>query len=378
VTFGLMLYTNGKGTLRRLAQLKGVLLFAGATLLLGAIMVLKARLGWAEYSAVAFYPLVWIASSILGLAASRRPVLPLAVAAVGAWIGAVGGLLFYAVKSGLQWPIVQWYAETAARFGGTGAATYRAAGFDVDPNFYGLLGVVVLSFVLGTEGHRRARVTAAVGASLVIAMSGSLTAALATLLVLFAWATDLILNRKEARFRIRDSAGVLGAIVGVAVAVVIVAGMAGASQGIIGRLGQSAARVEGATSAYGVLNSLSSDRLMIWGRGLAIYAQQPMGWFMPAALLLGYSTHNEYISALIEGGPLYLAAYLAFMAWLAFRLPAAGARSAGLLLATCLASSALMLTPLGVGPMMCMGFYFIGWLSGQQMAQRDHADSRDT
>lgn len=327
-------------------------------------------------SAFAYYrallaPACFAAAAILGYAAGRRgEVAPLAIAAVVAWVSAVGAGLELAHRVGFAPPLTSRYAMWNSAVGAWQAGPneiFRSVGFEIDPNTFGLIGVVCLVIALALTSRLRLRIATAVGATLVIAASGSRTALLAALLAAVACAIPLPIRRDDLRRRARELAPIAIAVVATVAVLAVALAVTGGPAGAIPRLGRSAVAIEGAgqTGASAAADEALSGRVQIWAKALSAYSARPMGVFQPPeSLLAGRSVHNEYIERLLYGGPLMLAAFLFLLGWLLVRARPASAPSLGAALAVAWAASAMMLGPTLSPPFMALGFYLIGWARG--------------
>ncbi len=136
-----------------------------------------------------------------------------------------------------------------------------------------------------------------------------------------------------------------------------------------------AAQSEGDTFAK--LNALSGDRLVKWKAGWQLYAEHPLGAFVSAGAVLGYSVHNDFLNALVLWGPSALSTDLGFIAWLALRRPA-GAPTAGMMLAAAFATGAMFLTATWLYVMMSLGFYLVGWTAARSAPKSKAAAAKTT
>lgn len=333
-------------------------------------------------SALAYFrallaPACFVAAAVLGYTASRRGELaPLVVAAATAWASVVAAAFGLAQRAGLASPLTGWYAAWNAAAGAWQPGpsdVFRAVGFEVDPNTFGLIGVVCLVVALALTSHVRLRIATAVGATLVIAASGSRTALVAALLAAVVAAVPVPVGVETAKRRGRELAP-LGIAIAVTAAVLALAIVAtGGPAGTLQRLGTSATAIEsaGQTGASAAADEALSGRVQIWTRALAAYSARPMGVFQPPeSLLSGRSVHNEYIERLLYGGPLMLAAFLLLLAWLAARSAPASAPSLGRVLAVAWGVSAMMLGPTLSAPFMAMAFFLVGWGRGTRAFPR--------
>jgi hypothetical protein len=324
-------------------------------------------------------PVSWVAAALLGYFAGGRRGGALGVALASVWISLAAGALDFANHAGWHTALGTWYAQWSTAAGAwapTVSERFRTVGLDIDPNHYGLIGAVALPFALTLRGSPRARAFLALGATLVVATSGSRTAGLAALAGTLVWLVAS-LTATERRQRFTDSLPALAGV-GAAVALVLALSLAtGAPSALLDRLGQSGQTLESAgtsQSAFSAVNSAINGRLELWQRALGWYERYPLGAFVPSEMLVGRSVHNEFIDRLLWGGPLLLGAFLFVLGWLAVRVrppdaPAFGPAHCGVYVA-----AALMLGPSMQGAFAAMGFYLVGWACSR-LAEKPAANS---
>jgi hypothetical protein len=373
VALALMWLESPAATLGAVRRLHPIIVLTGATVATTLITAVRLPTGGLHYAlSYPIAPACWVAAGVLGLAASRRRVFPLVVAGVSVWASAIAALVDLSARAGLSTPVGVWYEEWSravrASVPGPGES-FRTAGLEVDPNAFGLIGMVALVFALTLEGSSRSRAVIAAGAFVVLAMSGSRTAAVSVVVACVAWLAPSVGNWSGLRGRARQ----LGpALVGVLVAgVVLLAASAGAGTavGVAGRLAASTAALSQPQGAgvSGAVDAATSGRLAIWTSTLQAYAAHPAGAFYPPELLVGRSVHNEYLETLLWGGPILVAAFLYLLWWLFVKVRPAEAPAFGPAMGAAYGCAALALGVSMQSAFLGMAFYLVGWMCGQRV-----------
>ncbi len=373
VSTAVLLAVRDRGYPGRLArELMPVLVSAGIAVFVHAIISTRMGGGLPVFLRVCLGPACWVGAALLGHAASEWRRVPLVAAAVATWVSAAGGLFALARHLGLTGALGRVYVEWTRALGGWTPAPgeqFRATGFAADPNTYGLIGAVALVFAASVEGRPRLRAFVAAGGLLVVALSGSRTAALSVACAAIAWFAAAALDRASFRERVRHLAPVAGALVAVLLVMVLVVGVAGAPSGLVDRLAQTGTRVAEALGAGDVASAAgtaTNERSEIWARGWALYASYPAGVFWQPEDLIGRSVHNEYLERLILGGPLYLGAFLFLLGWLIVRVRPWEAPGFGPAFGVLYAAAAVTLGPSLLPPFLVLGFYLVGWAGGRR------------
>lgn len=374
-----MLRRDLRRALAVVMRLKGLLWFIGTWLVVDVLTALNTAVPFMDFIRLAWFPLMSLSFAILGLVASRDERIPLVTALCSSAVGAIGGALGYAAHAGVDLAPIAAYSNAALKLGAWAPAAgerFRAVGFDTDPNYYALLGVIVLAISLPHKGDVLLRVMAAISASTVVLLSGSRMGVLAVLMVFVGWTLRVLVNRKG---RVSDLRAGVPVIAGVLVIVAL--SLAGAvvtrsSATVTDRLVQSMPAATDSASAVTALDSLSGARVSKWAQAFELYLRQPLGSFVPTGDLLGFSTHNQYLDNLIQGGPLYLIAYVAFIIWLGTLRPR-GSSAAGVTLAIAYAATSMVLTTSYMAEVISMFFFLTGWMAGRSGHESVHVESRD-
>lgn len=378
LTLGFMFAENPGRTLKSLKRLWAVLVFAGITAVVVTIIVVRMQLGWQGEGRVLLGPLGWVAATVLGFAAARKRVLPLFVAAATVWVSAAVGMLDLAQSSGFSSALGEAYLHWSLALGRWVPGPtegFRAVGLDVDPNTYGLIGVVALAFVVPLLDSARARAAVASGATIVIVLSGSRTAALTAVLILAAAFIFGLAQRTSLRELGRAMAPVVvsGLVTAALLAggALLIPGLATTSERLapatVDLAPGDVAAGDAAPAAPSGTDSLGlSGRVEIWRVASQLYAQNPAGLFLMPEVYLGRSVHNEYLERLLQGGPVMFAALLVLLGWMAVRLRPETAPGFGIAMAVAYGAAAMMLGPSWLQPFTAPAFYFIGWMTGQK------------
>lgn len=349
-----------------LRRLWPVLLFTAVTL--ATILIAKVRTPpYLRLLPNPLAPLSWTGAAILGYAVAKRRVFPLVVAAASVWVSLAAAALDLMNRSGLTTWLGMAYAAWSRSVGAWQPAAgegFRAIGLDIDPNVFGLIGTVALVFAISLRGSPKSRAAIALGATLVLAASGSRTAAVAAVLAFAAWFVPSVGHWGGLRERARE---LVPALAGVALAVVLVVAGAvatGHTPDLLGRLQASGNSLEsgiGGQNVAGSLDSATSGRFTIWSNAWPWVQRYPLGAFLPPELLGGRSIHNEYLERELMGGPISLGVFLLLLWWLFVRVRPAQAPAFGPAMSVAYGAAAFTIGVSMQGPFAAMGFYFIGW-----------------
>jgi hypothetical protein len=130
--------------------------------------------------------------------------------------------------------------------------------------------------------------------------------------------------------------------------------------------------VTGAPVSGGLAQALdvaTNGRVQIWSEALEGWSQYPMGVFLQLEAVIGRSIHNEFITLLVQGGPVMLLAFVSLLLWVFMKARPPRAVSFGPVMAVAYAATAMGLGASGLAPFMGMAYYFIGWARGQDQVE---------
>lgn len=297
------------------------------------------------------------ASNLLGVWVADRPSAARTFAYLTIVPSAIAGGFELAGNRGLETPVSRLLGMLDASTAGVIDLAGRAHGFEVDPNMYGLLGVPAVAYTLANRklgsGHA---VTISAFSAAVVWFSGSRTA----LGIVGALFVVCLLSRALHRRRPEEPSWRRLVLVAASVVLTSAALAAPWSPTQSSMLGRTTAEYENTGAADEFADEVSSGRIAIWRTALQAYVEQPLGQFEESERSIGLSVHNDYIDRVLWGGPLMLAALLACLVLLAFRVRVAESPQYPLLLATAIALAAIALPATRIFGLMIPGAFLLG------------------
>jgi O-antigen ligase len=307
-----------------------LLLFYGLSLLILVVSVVRMHFATSTIHLIANYVLLYLAApGAYYLAWTQREQFRKGIAAlmlaimITALVFVLAELLGYlhitnfltsAMMSydKLNLPLFEW------RWYQTPAEPFRAAAFSFDPNFLGIFMLIVAVWAASDKDHLKTRIFCFASSVLVLILSASRGALLAAVVVLIVW---LVVYRHSitGHFkRIANTPQKRFGLIAVTVAVVLLI-VLGTAPGIVQRLADSLTtfRAEGITSK--TFDVVMSGRGAIWSNALHLIKEAPLGHGLTERLVSARAIHNDYLSALVSGGPVLLVSLLALIAWMGRR-----------------------------------------------------------
>lgn len=278
-------------------------------------------------------------------------------ALLAVWAQAIMGAFQMMQRQGIDTApgrfIEEWDLEMAKVFKAQ-FAMGRAEGFDVNPNSYSFLGVVVLTWALFGMKNGPMRWAGVTGSLIVIALGQSRTAALVVIALLaFAVFDALRRNSKGAvlRWVIVGAAGLL--VVGALTYVTI---GPRAMQSLTSRFTTGAATVTQGTGADKNLDA----RTQVWGRAWEVFLEKPLGAWEAPGRVLGGAPDNDFIHRLVLAGPLGVFVAIALLVWLWVCLRPPAAPSFGPAFAIALGLSSMTAVATQALAYLIMGWFVVG------------------
>jgi hypothetical protein len=312
--------------------------------------------------------LSWIAAAVLGWRARSIGSLGLHTAVgVPTVLSALVALVTFDESLGFSTALSKayWAWDAAVGIGAAsprGWLVLRAMGFERDANAFGMLGAIALAIALTVPARRWVGPLIGACGLTIVVLSGSRTAWVAALMVTCGWLAVRWLDTRGTALRPRSLKRVF--LVGCAIAAVLTVTVVLLSAYVYGNVQPGS----GSASSPLLGNALLSGRAEIWAEALTVYRAHPLGTFQLAEAFLGRSVHNEYIERLLIGGPLYLAALVVFLTWLALGVRPRIAPALGLCLAAAYATAACALGPSMIPSFTTLVFFTVGWAQAEVAA----------
>ncbi len=179
----------------------------------------------------------------------------------------------------------------------------RSIGLYLNPNPYSLLGAILLVFALTLNLRMRQRIVLGLPAAGIVLLGASRSAVLALLVVLIPWTVSAVRGLKLSRRRL--AAGSAGAI-----ALLALAATQLPRNVLYSRFASRWTSVPDLLTVGAGADANAAGRLQAWGRIMSYWAEHPLGTFGPPQMAISSFTDNDYITFLLQGGVILLAAYL--------------------------------------------------------------------
>ncbi len=197
--------------------------------------------------------------------------------------------------------------------------SFRTAALDIDPNFTGALGVVLLIWGVTWRGRQpRTRGTAVLTGLGIVLLSASRTALIASVVCVMIAGVHWIRRRSFARGKGRSwyrLAFLVLLLVTVILGTVVVMPRIETLHRSVEAVVQAGTAEQGITAA----DELTAGRLARWRIGIALWREHPFGLLQPPEWAAGVSLHNDFLERLVWGGPLLLGVAVLALAWTGLR-----------------------------------------------------------
>ena len=190
--------------------------------------------------------------------------------------------------------VLNWDISTQRAFGDS-VIVGRSAGFYINPNILGAASGVAL--LIGICAVRPRLSYAIVGATFAALLLSQSRGASAALIAALGFLLVLAVRRHQAprRDQLIPYAGVVVAVVAGWLVLVVTGAPAGT---LVGRFG----------SGISLQDPNVVGRIEFWEAGLRLLGSHPFGTLGPPELLLGTAVDSDWVRALLEGGPIFIAA----------------------------------------------------------------------
>jgi hypothetical protein len=259
----------------------------------------------------AFTPLSLAALCSIGLLLSaqsgapvRRLYVPLIVVA---WIQfAVGAMQALWYTGVLTLPPQRWlylWDMRASVAYGVEQIVGRSVGLYLNPNPYSLLGAILLVFALTLNLRLRQRMALGLPAVGIVLLGASRGVVLALVVAVIPWAVYKVRGLK--RSRRLPAASAVGAAALLFIAVAQLPGNV-----LYSRFASRWASVPDLLTIGAGADANAAGRVQAWERIMSYWAKHPLGTYGPPQMAISSFTDNDYITFLLQGGIILLAAYL--------------------------------------------------------------------
>ncbi len=316
---------------------------------------------WALYPAV---PLAWFMARAGGKQTGKMmPVFMLVLTSLGfvlclgqlfqalGFTNPIGNLLVWFHKVNL--PLDSWVW--------TPREAIRLTGYSFDPNYFAVFVLTGIAWALCGRDRVTIRAVVLAQSTFMLFFSASRGVLLALVIVVIAWA---IIYRRWLLARLRGAGRVaLLASLGVVVVVVVGAG-AYMAQGhvpaMMSRVGSSVSEIQQHGLTAKSLDVLSNGRGELWVDAIHRIKENPLGSWLVERQLSAKSYHNDYLVALLTGGPLMLIALIVLLVWMWRRKTASENRALPVLLALICALTSFFYNIFQFGAVLPLIFFLLG------------------